>query len=488
MFSILSVALLTLSLFTILPHDSKAADVKEDKCFVHYAKNGWRPTGARYVIEDCIELSLGIDPDSSNGGLYWNQIKPKLLSASEAMKKDLSQKASKIYYNNDFCKDPGVGRYQIPNTPRTSCDEVFRVLAQLHPSGMYHYTCPMGSPAHCKTHAQHIAIGLKDCNKDTKHRIHCDTLVKDFLTSPKCSASAKTNDCKTYVAQQSTSDTCGYGNYDKSICVGPTDDAKKSSVAGDGNPNESSEGGAEDPGNPVPEALTSEDAKKLEKLLPQVAQSAFGGLPFDSRNNTNARLQVPKTNLQAPSAAAMGGGGYDGPGGTGYNPGSNTALPAIADLAVAQEGSPGGTPKGGGQAGSPGASGGGGVGGQGVRPGGTGGGGGAGKKARRGRRSSRFKKVASSLGRFKSADGAIASAGAPVQAESAVDKKVREQLKRNREQGPDNQERIRNAFNQNLNRGISGQSLILKASYFPDHKEVYLELNQTNDVIDETDL
>ena len=267
-----------------------------------------------------------------------------------------------------------------------------------------------------------------------------------------------------------------------------TDDTKTDDIIDDGTDDKDDTGGD----NPV--ALSDDEKQKVANIANNVAEDMFGNQnQFDyDRGNPNGSINVPGnddygsgidaqgnidgTNLRAGSVSTGGPGTF--------NPMLNFPNPG--------EGIP--TGGGNGQANTAGAGGG---------PGAFGGGGlGAGQRPnlnnqqannrpqgkKRPRGSSSFEKIKNGIGGNSFLTGNSAPTGRNTAEENKekLDKKYKDRIAMNRLDGDDDNSTISNAFNRGLNQaGIARRNLMIKASFFPGPTEVYVEINEKSDHLNE---
>lgn len=283
--------------------------------------------------------------------------------------------------------------------------------------------------------------------------------------------------------------------------TGPEGDFTTASVdpTGAGPTNNGPTGGDTPPSQETPPSddsptndVTDNDAEELEETADRLARQMFGAgqnMNFQ-RGNPSGSLEAPDISMdgQAVSSASFDT-VQDGRGVSAPQLNPNQPLAAMP-LGSAQ-GRPGGKPKqGGSAAGGPGGRSAGGGGG-GVGSGGASAGGAPAKGGNRGgvRVNQRLKAIADGLGtnRFLSADGAKGGANAAPQAiERRISPQLKKQIAKNRETA--NKDALNAALQRNLNSPEKRKALFLKASYFPDNSNIYYELRESGDLLNESGL
>ncbi len=482
--------LLTLILLLSMPSLCFASQVTidDDKCFAGYAEE-LDSSGFTFVFKNCLHSltgGTGGSTLSSNEHIIALKKKPK-----SDLSKGASRRAMEVYYENKFCGESG----KLGDAPCTRLGQ----LARITPMGMYAYNCTGHSNSKCTTISTAIRDVLKICDDNNRSKNFCNKIIGDFLNSQACSNASSEAKCRAHFVSRLPGETCHISNYDAKTCAGPFAGEVGTAGISDtelADPIVEPINDASDTGNPGPNdpPITDADAQDLAEVTDQVAQQVFGGggmAGFGSNigGASNGNLNVPNPQVNNPTANGPGvSGDFSG---AGLNPGSSSALPATARLFPPTRGRPGGASKGGGAApaagGGGGAGGGGAIGGGGVNPGGNpggsrrrGGGGGV----------SRLNGLAKSMNSgFIGTDGASSggSGAASSQVQSPLNRKVRAQIQRNNALEAARRASIQKAFNKNLNRS-GARDLLMKASFFPSHTEVYLQLNQNADLLDEKGL
>ncbi len=464
-----------------------------DRCFEDIIQSNRRSGGSgldlQYLIEDCLDLALGSSTRTSRDWQSSMRHQFAALPPSSPIRQTVSERAALIYYNDDlYCNNNSStgGTFGVPNQTQTSCNNVFRVLSQLHPSGNYQYICHnVNDPSHCSDRWPSIASQLTVCDEDNAHKSYCHRLVRGFLNrAEECSAASTNDQCSTYVASRMTQDPCSFDNLDIDQCVPANAVGGASAPAVAGTPGDGGDPPDDTTANDPP-GLTDGDQQDLIDAANNVAADTFAGGGQFNPANLRGQTNIPQVTIDGPNGGNINAAGFQG--GIGMDPGRSTALPGIARLAPPTGGRPGGTPKQGGNAGGAGggAVGGGGIAGAGGLGANAGGGGGAAAGRRRGGGGSAYSSVAKDMvSGFMGTDGPKTSGAPNARAASAVDQQVQKAIEDNRRNNFD-RNALQNALDKNLNSPRGRQELVLRSSYFPDHSEVYLWLHQRSDLLNE---
>ena len=437
----------------------------------------------------------------------------------------LSTSAAGVFYSNSLCGDS-------VNTPEF-CENMRRLALIHEPSGNYvtNYCRRLGSAhEHCTQYVEslHAAIegwsgnppspGLSafDCTGATVNRLYCDDVVTSMLATAKCNDVVTRNDlavdCGAYATERfSASGACtmemwsGMRAGDSTAAVtmsscagtpeeGPAPPPPPAAIAAasvdttgpSGGDITGPTGGGDDPVNDPPTPSEEDPTADLTALADNVAASTFGGMPANfSMNSMDATSQVPGVEPDGPSGGGISAAGEARMGG--FNHGNSTAVSPLSRVLPPTRGNPGGSDQGPSAAGgSPGGGPGGGVaGGSGINSG-SGANGAGGSKRRRGG-VSRYKSLSDRMNKGNHGTDVPPSGGAG--AESAIDKQVKQALAdRERAAGAAGLDRnaLQDALNRNLGQtGGNNQDMLMRASYFPGHSEVYIWMHQRSDLLDE---
>ncbi len=267
---------------------------------------------------------------------------------------------------------------------------------------------------------------------------------------------------------------------------GDEDDVSTASVpptGGNGDPNSDGNGNED-----TDATQTQED---LEDTADRLAQQMFGSGQMQNfqRGNPSGSIEAPDVSMEGQSVSSA---SFDSVSdGRGVSaPRLNPNLPLAGMPVGSPPGRPGGTAKQGGRP-AGGAGGGASGGGGGVGSGGGGGGGAPAKGGNRGgvRVNQRLKAIADGLGtnRFLSADGAKGGANnAPQEIERRISPRLKKQIAKNQEKA--NERALNSALQRNLNNAAQRKAVFMKASYFPEKTEIYMNLQQNSDYLNENGL
>lgn len=419
----------------------------------------------------------------------------------------LSEAASKVYYKDKFCG---------PDSKETITCGRLRRLSLLHPSGVFskNYDCSQRAPSHpqCAQYVEtisqwlggNITRGGTECDSGLVNKFYCNDVVTAFLSNKKCDGSANQDDCKAELLSRFNADGehCRYDNYRDSFaktsqsmsrCSQGADVSQASVPSGGNNDSTGSDSTANN--NPTPDTAGGGDANdKLQNLTDKVAKEVFGGNgSFNGGDfqtaSINSNTNIPDVQIENPQ-----GGDIslvnDSVNGANYDPGQSSSLSALARSAIPTYGGPtGGAPTqaSGNNSGSSGR-------------GGYYGGYGSGLSNNRngsnnnrpssrsgGYRGSPLQSVAESMsGGYIGADGgALPGSGTSNKPTSAVDKKIQERLAQAKKNDI-NKAALQGALNKHLQGGPLAPNLVIQSSYFPAHSEVYMQLNQQGDLLDES--
>ena len=257
--------------------------------------------------------------------------------------------------------------------------------------------------------------------------------------------------------------------------------------------NDSPPGTDDSSSNPSTDDVTDSDAEELEETADRLARQMFGSGQMQNfqRGNPSGSIEAPDVSMEGQSVSAASFDSVDG--GRGVSaPQLNPNLPLAGMPVGSGRGRPGGKAKSGGgpRGGGPGGGSAGGGGG-GVGSGGAGGGGAPPKGGRGGgvRVNQRLKAIADGLGtnRFLSADGAKGGANnAPQEIERRISPRLKQQIARN--QAKADKSSLNSALQRNLNNAANRKAVFMKSSYFPESKEIYLNLQENSDYLNENGL
>lgn len=457
--------------------------VQIDSCFRAYAENNRE----RFMdfLPRCLDEIRTTTPGVKNINIHIRELKEiKTTSPTNPILQTVSQKAADVYYEDSFCNtDPALG---IIN-----CGNLWE-LSQLHESGFYRYDCARRMPSHnkCSDFSKFIIQQRRDiCNrKGINHKVYCNQLITGFLNAGPCLASSTQEACEAHVQSRLPTDPCGLENFDVALCTGgSTGDISAASVEAPvdatGKGDETTTGDtsgnadAETPGTETP----SNDP--LSQAAQSLGQRFFGGNNLMNASAPSGSLNVPDSNATTGLSAKFANPQGLSPVSVGSVPVAQ-AYPSSQLLPPNTRGEPGGQANDAGGSGGAGGRGtpgfGGGSGGQGMgqagraNPGGGRGGYSGG---------SRLKDILDKMsGSFLSTNGAGgATPGSPT---AALNESIKKQIEKNKLKDPDYKNRVRSAYRQGL--AGSGNSPVLDAVYFPSVRKAYENLQETQQILNET--
>jgi len=406
--------------------------------------------------------------------------------------KSLSEDAASVYYNSTYCGESNqVGAIQ--------CSRMGE-LARLHTDGMYanNYNCT-GSHPNCSAFSKAMVSALGGiCDKNGNMGKHyCNSIIRNFLSQSYCNGSATQATClgefDTRLSSANPQQAkCIYSEYDigddMSGCTGgaPMNAARADDSVEDGvgdNPDATpiSSTGPGDEG--------TEGNSTLDNAAANAAQSVFGNGVYSrsgssdvngklsipsvktananigevSPNNSQSQMaslqagglsnQSPLTRLAPPTRGNPGGKGKNSPVGSSSSGINSGGVPLGGSPVTANSGSPSGKGS---------------------------------NSRRRGGGNSRLKKTAEGmvLNSFMGTDGNKGPSGSVTK--SKLDPQIKNQIAKNQIKSLTDRDLLKRNYRKNLNGRAGDQNLYIESSYFPDHSDVYMWLNQNSDMLDET--